>query len=136
MIQIVIQITAILLMTVAAIAAIRETVPWKEVLLLHTAFLLMELVIAGICFGFPAFLRRGGVGVGLGLAIAMYALNIIANLTSKAEALKYITPFGFADGSDIVSRGGIHAGRLLVCLGLGLAGVAAAYWHYNRKDIR
>ena len=57
----------------------------------------MQLVLAGICFGISAFLRNGSLGIGLGLALGMYFLNIIANLTSGAEFLKYITPFGFAD---------------------------------------
>ena len=49
-----------------------EKVPFKEITLLHFAYLLMQLEIAGICFGISAFMRRGTAGVGLGAAILMY----------------------------------------------------------------
>ena len=134
--QILVLNLVITLMAAASIAVIGEPVPWTELLNLHTAYFLMQLVLAGICFGISAFLRNGSLGIGLGLALGMYFLNIIANLTSGAEFLKYITPFGFADGSDIISRGGIHTGRLLVGLAMAGAGIGIAYWKYTRKDIR
>ena len=83
-----------------------------------------------------AFLWKGGTGIGLGLAIALYFMNIIANLSSKAEALKYITPFGYAESSGIINRGGLEADRLLIGLALSAAGIGLAYWRYSRKDIR
>ena len=38
---------------------------------------------------------------GLGAAILMYFINLIANLSKSAEFLRYITPFAYADGADI-----------------------------------
>ena len=104
--------------------------------LLHLAFFLLQVELACICLGISAFLWRGGLGIGLGLAIFLYFVNIIANLTDSADALKLITPFGYADGSDILSRGAIHGTRLLVGLAFAGIGVAAAYMKYCRKDIR
>ena len=82
------------------------------------------------------FLWKGGLGIGLGLAIALYFLNIIANLSDKAKALKYITPFGYAESSDIINNGGIAGDKLLIGLALALAGIGIAYWKYSKKDIR
>jgi protein-export SecD/SecF family membrane protein len=92
-------------MTVGSIAVIGEAVPWKEVCLMHLAFFLLQLEIAAVCFGISACIWRGGVGIGLGLAIALYFMNIIANLTDKAEFLKVVSPFGYTDGADIISAG-------------------------------
>ena len=50
--------------------------------------------------------------------------------------LKYITPFGYADGSEIFSKGALDACKLLIGLAVSVIGVAAAYWKYNKKDIR
>ena len=140
LIAVIIQIVAlnvvVYLLAVGSIAAIGESVPWKEVTLLHLAFFLLQIELACVCLGISAFLWRGGVGIGLGLAIALYFVNIIANLSDKAEALKYVTPFGYADGADILSRGASDGTRLLVGMLLALCGVAAAYWKYCRKDIR
>jgi ABC-2 type transport system permease protein len=92
--------------------------------------------LACVCFGISAFLWKGGLGIGLGLAIALYFMNIVANLTAKADVLKYITPFGYADGSAIFSKGAIDTCKLLVGLAFGAAGAAASYWKYSKKDIR
>ena len=127
---------AVYLMAVGSIAAVGEAVPWKDVTLLHAAFFLMQIQVACVCLGISAFLWRGGVGIGLGLAITLYFLNIIANLTDKADVLKFFTPFGYADGAEILSRGAIHGPRLLVGMAFAAAGVALAYWKYCRKDIR
>lgn len=118
------------------IAAIGETVPWKILSLLHLALLLMRLEIAGICFGISAFLRKGGLGIGIGLAALCYFMNIIANLSQKTEFLKYITPYGYCDGGSIVSEGALDWLKILPGLALGLAGIAVAYWQYRRKDIK
>ena len=127
---------AVYLMAVGSIAAVGEAVPWKDVTLLHAAFFLMQIQVACVCLGISAFLWRGGVGIGLGLAITLYFLNIIANLTDKADVLKFFTPFGYADGAEILSRSAIHGPRLLVGMAFAAAGVALAYWKYCRKDIR
>lgn len=122
-------------LAVGSIAVIGEAVPWKEITLLHLAYLLLQLELAGICFGISAFLRRGGMGVGLGLAMTMYFLNIIANLSEKAEFLKYITPFGYAEGSDIVTA--LNLDWVLVAVGMLLfaAGILIGCIRYCRKDI-
>lgn len=123
-------------LALASIAAIGESIPWKELLLLHLAYFLMQLVLAGICFGLSAFLRRASLGIGLGIAAIMYFLNIISNISDQAEFLKYITPFGFTEGADIVANG--HLDTTLVLLGLlyGVLGIAVAFWRYCRKDIQ
>ena len=126
----------VFLMSVGTVAAIGEAVPWKEIALLHTAFFLLQIELGCVCFGISACLWRGGLGIGLGLAVGMYFMNIIANLTSQAEFLKYVSPFGYADGADIIGRGGIAGDRLLVGMGLAVLGVALAYARYTKKDIR
>ena len=69
-------------------------------------------------------------------AVTLYFINIIASLTSAAEFLKFITPFGYADGADLITRGSIHGIRLLIGMAFAAAGIALAYWKYCRKDIR
>lgn len=140
LIAVMIQITAlnvvVYLLAVGSMAAVGEAVPWKEVSLLHLAFFLLQAEIACVCFGISACLWRGGIGIGLGLAIALYFINILANLTKGADVLKYLTPFGYADGSDIITHGAINGTRLLIGMGLAACGLVLAYIRYNRKDIR
>ena len=102
---------------------------------MHLAYFLLQLELACVCFGVSAFLCRGSAGVGLGIAALLYVTNLIANITESARFLKYLTPFGYCDGAEIVSTGSLDGGKLLLGLGFALIGVAAAYWYYPRKDI-
>lgn len=134
-VQIVVMNVVIFALSAACIAIIGEEPAWKEICLLHLAYFLLQLELAGICFGLSAFLRRGSLGIGLGIAAMMYFLNIIANISEKAEFLKVITPFGYAEGADIVSNGSLDGKLVLIGMAFALIGVAAAYFWYSRKDI-
>lgn len=134
-----IQITAmnliILAFSLLSMRMIGEDISWKEILLLHGAYYLLQLELAGICFGISAFLYRGSAGIGIGLAAVMYFLNLISNMTDHAGFLKYITPFGYCDGADLLAGGGLNAGYAAVGILLACIGAASAYWRYRKKDI-
>ena len=134
-VQIVLLNLAVIAVTALSILAIGEDVPIKTLALLFLAYFLMQLEVAGITFGISAFLRHGSLGVGLGLAAVFYFLNIVANLTEKAKALKYITPFGYTEGADIIAENAINGSYLAVGLALAVLGVVLAFWNYRRKDI-
>ena len=135
LLQITLMNLVILLISLGSVAAIGEAFPWKELGLLHLAFFLLQLELAGICFGLSAFLRRSGMGLGLGIAAMAYFLNLIANISDKAEALRYVTPFAYTEGADILTE--LTLDWPLAALGMvyGLAGIAAAFWRYGKKDI-
>ena len=139
LIAVLIQLTAmnIILYALAlgSIAAVGEAIPWKEVSLLHLAYYLLQVELAGICFGISAFLRKGSVGVGLGIAVMMYFLNLIANITDAAEFLKYITPFGYCEGADIISSGSLDGTLVAIGAVIGICGIIIAYLKYTKKDI-
>lgn len=122
-------------LSVSSMIAVGEEVPWKEVNLLHFAYFILQIELACICYGISAFLRRGSIGIGLGIAIIMYFLNLIANITEKVEFLKYITPFGYTDGADIVSDGRLNLAYVSIGMIFAVIGVVVAYWKYSKKDI-
>lgn len=137
---IVIQITVmnmvVYLLSIGSMVLIGEAVPWKEVNLMHLAYYCLQLELGGICFGVSAFLRKGSLGVGLGIAVMLYFANLISNMAEVAEGLRYITPFAYCDGADIVTKGNLD----LLLLGIGFlftaAGIGSAFWKYCRKDIQ
>lgn len=122
-------------LSIGSIAWIGEPIPWKEISLLHLAYLLLQMEIAGICFGISAFLRHGSMGIGLGVAAMMYFLNLIANISDSAKFLRYVTPFAYAEGADIVTNVSLDVGLVLLGLVYGTVGIAAAYVKYCGKDI-
>ena len=122
-------------LSVTSIALIGEEIPWKEITLMHIAYFLLQIELAGICFGISAFLSKGSIGIGLGIAVMMYFLNLIANIAEVAEFLKYITPFGYCEGADIISNGSLDGTMVTVGMILCIVGIAAAYLKYSVKDI-
>ena len=136
LIQIVILNAIIFALSVASIKGIGEEIMWKEISLIHLAFFLVQLELAGICFGISAFIRKSGIGIGLGIATAMYFLNIVANISESAEFLKYITPFGYAESADIVENGCLDGKMILIGMAVAVICVVLGYWKYCRKDIQ
>lgn len=135
-VQIVLLNALVLGAAAAAMACIGEEIPWKEILLLHLAYFLLQLELAGVCFGISAFLRRGSLGTGLGLAILLYFLNLVANISDSAAFLSYITPFGYTEGADIVENGCLDLPLVLLGMAFAAIGVIAAYTWYCKKDIQ
>lgn len=133
--QIVLLELAVAAVAGVAIFAIGESVEVGKLVLIFVAYLVMQLEIGAITFGISAFMRRGGVGIGLGLALMFYFVNIISNLTDGLEVLKFITPFGYTDSSYIISNGGIALKYLVVGVLTGVAVAAAGAFKYNKKDI-
>lgn len=140
LIAILIQITAMNLViyacSVGAMTAIGEEIPWTALNLLHSAYYLLQIELAGICFGISAFMRKGSAGIGLGIAALMYFLNLIANIAEVADFLKYITPFGYCEGADILTNGCLDGVKIAIGAAIYLAGIAAAYLKYTNKDIQ
>ena len=133
------QVTAMALILLGtallSVRLIGEPVPWRALLLLHGAYYLLQLELACVCFGISAFLRRGGAGIGVGLAAVMYFLNLAANMTDRAGFLKYVTPFGYCEGADIVAAGRLDIALLLPGALFACVGAGAAYCRYAGKDI-
>ena len=135
LIQITVMNIIIYAIAIGSIAAVGEAIPLKEISLLHLAYYLLQLELMGICFGISAFLRKGSIGVGLGIAVMMYFLNLIANIADVAEFLKYITPFGYCEGADIISNGSLDISLVAIGAVIGISGIIVAYMKYTTKDI-
>ena len=136
MLQIIIMNIVIFLLSIASVTMIGEDVPCKELCLLHLSYFLIQIELAGICFGISAFLTHGGLGIGLGIATIMYFLNIVANISESAQFLKYITPFGYAEGADIIADMRLDIGKVLLGMIFAVVGIVLAYWRYSKKDIQ
>ena len=134
--SIIIMNAMVLVCSVVPLCIIKGKVEWGTVLLFHLAYLILQFEIAGICFGISAFISKFGIGIGIGIAAVFYFMNIISNLSSDAKALKYITPFGYTDGSTIANTQTIEGKYILPGMCLLTVGVIVAYVKYTKKDIR
>ena len=134
-VQIVIMNLAVIAVTALSVLIIGEEADIKTFALLFLSFFLMQLEVAAVTFGISAFLRRGSLGIGLGLAAVFYFMNIVANLIDETKFLKYITPFGYTESADIIADGALNGGYLAVGMAIAALAIILAFWKYGRKDI-
>lgn len=133
-VQITILILAVAAVSAVSIALIGESTDTFLLFLIFLAYLLLSLEIAMLCFGISAFLRSG-LGVALGLAIGLYFLNILSNITEDVKFLKYITPFSYTEVSDILQNRSIPPTYLAIGMCMAAAAVTAAFLKTHKKDI-
>lgn len=115
--------------------AIGEELPLKEMLLIHAAYLILQLEIGLVCFGISAILRRASIGIGLGGAAILYFMNIIKNISEEAAFLKYITPFAYAEPAEIISNESLDMGLIAIGVAYMAVFLFAGIFYYNKKDI-
>lgn len=135
LVQILLFNAAVIAVVILSTLLIGENPDAKSLALLFLAYFILQIETAAICFAISSFLRKSGFGLGIGIAAAFYFLNIIANLTESAEFLKYITPFGYTDSAEILTKGRIELPFLVVGLLLTVLGIMTAFYRYNKKDI-
>lgn len=125
-------ITAVIVLSVWAIG---EPIPWKDLLLLHGAFACVQVELYCICFCFSAFMRHSQIGLGLGMSLGLYFVQLIANISDSASWLSYLTPFGYTDAATIISEQALDGQLLLLGAAVSVLSIVLAFVHYSRKDI-
>lgn len=126
---------AVVFVTVLAIVGVGVEARAGGVALLFLANFLLQIELAAITFGISSFLRRGGLGIALGLVFVLYFFNILANLSDRTEFLKFATPFAYTDGAYIVRENALDLKYLAVGLAVTAIGIFLSYRQYTRKDI-
>lgn len=116
------------------ILAIGGEADWGELLRYHGALLLMQLEVGALCFGLSALLRRGGLGLAMGLTALLYFAGLFINLDQRLDWLRFFTPYYYADAARLFA-GELQAAPVLAGCGLGALGAAFGVWQYGRKDI-
>lgn len=119
---------------IGAFALIGEEIAWKEFLLYHVSQILMQMEVVCLCFCISAFLRKVSYGLGIGVAMLLYFLQMFVNISDRVEWLKFVTPFYYADAACIFSASQVEWG--LVALGAVYAFAAAAVGicQFGKKD--
>lgn len=133
--QVVVLNIVVVAVSLISAAVVDECFEMKEFMLLHVAYLIMQLEISCICFGISAFIKRGSIGIGLGLALAFYFMNLVCNMTEQAEFLRYITPYAYAEASNIISEGKLDTVLIVIGIIIAVIGAAVGFVKYTKKDI-
>lgn len=112
-----------------------EEIGGKEMIFYHLSAGLMQLEIGTICFMISAFAKRNLMGAGLGLAIMLFAADMMCRIIPAIDKLKYVTPFYYANAADIFTNGKPDVTMLSIGGGITAVSFAAAWFRYRGKDL-
>lgn len=119
----------------AGIVVLGEQMPVKEFFLYHIMQIVMQLEIGGICYCLSAFQRKNKLGLGLGVSLFFYAYDLMARVLPDLSDYKLLSPFAYANASDLFSTGEVPVPAVVLGMGVLLAGVGAAHFVYMKKDL-
>lgn len=119
----------------AGFVVVGEEIPVREFLLYHAMQIVMQLELAAICYGISACMKKTKLGMGLGIVLLLYAYDLMARVIPDLSDYKLVSPFSYANASDILSTGEIAVPAfatggviLILCLGM-------AFWVYGKRDL-
>lgn len=107
----------------------------KELSLFHGAQLLMHVETGSVCFLISAICKRKQTGAALGLAVLLYAADLMCRVVPDIEGLKYVTPYYFSNATDIFVSGKVDMGLAGIGALAAAFAVGAAVWVYRKKDL-
>ena len=134
-IQIAILNLTVIAATSVSVMIIGVDAPIDKLALIFVAYFILQLEILAVTLGVSVLFKGGNLGLGIGIPMLFYFVNIAANMADGVKFLKYITPYGYADGTDIVSENGINYIMLLIGVTVTALFVALSYAKYPKKDI-
>lgn len=119
----------------AALSLIHQSFDFKVFLRLQLGIFVLLLHLGTLCFGISAFLSRDSLAAGIGLALAMYFINILINLKVGIDWLRYLTPYYYAQPAVLVDAG-FKLRYLRLGLGTAFGVMALGFVRYLSKDLR
>lgn len=104
---------------------------------LNIGVLLLHVVIGGLCFLASSISNDSklSLGIGAGVPIAFYLLQMLANMGGKLESLKYATIFTLFDTDRILSGDGGYMLSFIMMAVIGVVLFGASIFSFNKRDL-
>lgn len=105
--------------------------------LLCTGSFILDLVLGAVGVFLSAFVSRGKtvISLGIGITLVSYFIGILSSTSDKFDSLKYLSPFKFVDGVDIILKKHLNDTFMTISALIIVLLIAATYVIYNKKDI-
>ncbi|MGN0432341.1 MAG: ABC transporter permease subunit [Lachnospiraceae bacterium] len=103
--------------------------------LYHSASFLMHLEIGSICFLLSAAMKKKPTGAALGLSVFLYMMDLLCRVLPDLKNLKYVTPYYYANASDIFSEGRVDPVMIGIGAAVSAVSLLLAVLIYNKRDI-
>lgn len=119
-----------------AFVQMKEEIPMEEMWVLAGAQLMLMIEIAAICFLISAWTKKNMMGAGLGIALLFFGMDIMCRIVPAIEDLKYITPFYYANATDIFTDTELDPKMFVIGGGIAVVSYLVANQKYVTKDLQ
>jgi ABC-2 type transport system permease protein len=101
------------------------------------AMLVIELIFLaiGLLLGCAMKQYKHSGSTAVAIILTAYILSVLSNMQADLDFLKYFTPFRYFTASDLMHKGALDAGYLLLSAVIIAASLIWAYWVYNKRDL-
>ncbi len=105
--------------------------------ILHLYGLTVCLFLGMLGLFISVWMRRGkpGAGIGIGIVLGYYLLDMLLKIYGKADFLLYLTPFHYINLDVTLPGYRLEAWRILIPLAASILMVIVVYGRFRRKDI-
>ena len=127
---------AFYLTTLIGISAVSNNINHTAVFNMSLGLFIFMLIFLGIGLFIGHFIIKTSkrLSFGLGILFLMYLMAIMSDINDKLETLRYVSPFKYVSGIDIIHNG-FTGEYIIISAALIIATVAAAAWMYQKKDL-
>lgn len=98
-------------------------------------FLQLLFFSMGLLLSFLTREQKKASGISFGVIMACFILSMVSDINSNAEFLKYITPFKYFDGKDILING-LSPVYIVLCLVLSALSIVYSFNLHNKRDLQ
>lgn len=114
---------------------INADIAWKQMIIYHLAQFIMHFEIAAISILLSAVTKKVNMGIGLGVAMLLYFLDMMSRVLNQIKSAKYITPYYYANAADVLNSCRIEQPLLLIGLGITVGCLILGTLFYNSRDL-
>ena len=116
-------------------ASMGESLPMKEFMIFMLGQFLMNIEIAAICFAVSSLSGRNRMGAGLGIALLLYAYDLVGRAVPDLKDYLFIGPYSYVNASEIFSGKSASAAAFVVAAVVTVCCGFFAFWYYDRRDL-
>ena len=114
---------------------INELFPFYTMSLYFVSNFVLGIVLMTITYGISAMIRKVPSGIAQGVAIGLYVLNSIKNVSTRLSFLKWFTPFSINESGKIFTEETLELTYILYYLGVSMIIWLIGFIFYKKKDI-
>ncbi len=116
---------------------ISEEFNHKEFVLLSITPIFIGLPLFAINLFISTFMHKTKktIGMCLGLVFLFYILNVLSELSTKVEVLKYFSIYTLADVRNVISNASINPIYVILSVLITVLFIACSYIRYNKKEL-